>query len=414
MHAHSVYSHDACDGKPIDASGTVDRTCLDQFRKALCDTKLDFVFLTDHRGAFADHEFPDVVLHDASRGDRLEEGGRANWATCASRDPVLVMAGTESGTTPLGLEQHVPGTPKQRYEAYGEKTAASIEAFKKAGAVSLVVHPEEWGVEPLVTLPIDGFEMYNLHANAFLGLGALLAIINHLQNPDELARLPHPDLFLVPVVTEDPRYLAIWGSVLARGVKRVTTMGTDCHRNSFPQITQDGERIDSYRRMMGWFSNHLLVRPDAAGAWNDRSLKDALRGGRLFGTFDVLGPVKGFDFHAREGEAAGAEAATREMGDEASLAKGVTLHVDVPALDRLDPAATAPTITARILRAKEGGWDVVATSSTSLDFPVPSAGAYRAEIRMVPRHLEHYLGESAELARSGDFVWVYGNAIYVK
>ena len=106
------------------------------------------------------------------------------------------------------------------------------------------------------------------------------------------------------------------------------------------------------------------------------------------------------------------------MGDEAALAKGVTLHVDVPALDRLDPAAPGPTVTAQILRAKEGGWDVVATSaasSTSLDFAVPSAGVYRAEIRIAPRHLEHYLGgEEYRRLAAGDFVWVYGNAIYVK
>ncbi len=416
VHAHSVYSHDACDGKPIDEQGNIDRACLDQFRKAICDSKLDFVFLTDHRGAFADHEYPDVVLHDASRGDRLEEAGRANWATCTGRDAVLVMAGTESGTTPVGLERHVPGTTKERYDTYGDKTAMSIEAYKKAGAVSLVVHPEDWTVEQLATLPIDGFEMYNLHANAFLGVGALIGIIGHLQNPEEAALLPSPDLFLLPLLTEDPRYLATWGSVLARGARRVTTMGTDCHRNSFPQMTSDGERIDSYRRMMGWFSNHLLVRPDGAGAWNDRALKDALRGGRLYGTFDVVGPAKGFDFHAREGDKAAA--VVREMGDEAALAKGVTLHVDVPTLDRLDPAAAPPTVTARILRAKEGGWDVVATSSASsasLDFAVPSPGVYRAEIRIVPRHLQHYLGgpEYTRLAES-DFVWVYGNAVYVK
>ena len=107
-------------------------------------------------------------------------------------------------------------------------------------------------------MPIDGFEMYNLHANAFLGVGALLDIIGHLKDAD--ARLPQPDLFLLPVVSEDPELLATWGSVLARGAHRVTTMGTDCHRNSLPQILPDGERIDSYERMMAWFSNHLLVR----------------------------------------------------------------------------------------------------------------------------------------------------------
>lgn len=40
----------------------------------------------------------------------------------------------------------------------------------------------------------------------------------------------------------------------------MTTLGNDCHRDTFPQLLPDGERIDSYRRMMLWFTNHLLVR----------------------------------------------------------------------------------------------------------------------------------------------------------
>ena len=40
--------------------------------------------------------------------------------------------------------------------------------------------------------------------------------------------------------------------------RAVTTVGTDCHRNTFPQLLPDGERIDSYRRMMLW-TNDVLV-----------------------------------------------------------------------------------------------------------------------------------------------------------
>jgi hypothetical protein len=41
-----------------------------------------------------------------------------------------------------------------------------------------------------------------------------------------------------------------------------------------------------------------------------------------------------------------------------------------------------------------------------------SAGAYRAEVRMRPRHLRHLLSSYADLA-DADFVWIYGNPIYV-
>ena len=116
------------------------------------------------------------------------------------------MAGTESGTTPVGLERHIEGTVAERTARYDETTPETINALKKAGAVSLVVHTEGWTVDQLTEMPIDGFEMYNLHANAFLGAGALIGIIGHLQ--DESVQLPQPDLFLVPVMTEDARYLS--------------------------------------------------------------------------------------------------------------------------------------------------------------------------------------------------------------
>src|SRR5690606_23661334 len=111
----------------------------------------------------------------------------------------------------------------------------------------------------------------------------------------------------------------------------------------------DGERIDSYRRMMMWMSNHLLVRPDAGGAWDDRALKEALSGGRLYGAFEVLGYPEGFDFHAEAGVAIG------EMGDELALGAGpVELVVRQPRVRALDPQLPAPELTLRILVAEEG------------------------------------------------------------
>src|SRR4051812_16384682 len=71
VHVHSVYSHDACDGQPVDDAGMRNQPCLEDFRRGVCQTQDDFFFLTDHGGSFADNEFPDVLLFDASRGDAL-------------------------------------------------------------------------------------------------------------------------------------------------------------------------------------------------------------------------------------------------------------------------------------------------------------------------------------------------------
>ena len=98
-----------------------------------------------------------------------------------------------------------------------------------------------------------------------------------------------------------------------------------------------------------------------------------------------------------------------------ALAKGVTLHVTMPSLERLDPKTTAPSLTARILRAREGGWDVVATSShldrLSPYRPRGPTARRSPHDAAAPRALP---GDYAVLARTGDFVWVYADAIYVK
>jgi hypothetical protein len=408
VHAHSVYSHDACDGKPRDENGNIDRVCLDDMRKAICTSRMDFVFLTDHRDSFAHVSYPDTLLYDAARGDQLiqRDGAPvASWAGCPGQDAAMILAGTESGTTPVGLEHHVGANGDESSHIYGEDTPDVFQRYKDAGAVALLVHTENYNADQLTNLPIDGFEMYNLHANSFRGAGKILELLGTLSRDDVVK--PQSDLFFLPVVSEDPLYIEPWGTALARGAHRVTTMGTDCHRNSFPQILPDGERVDSYRRMMGWFSNHLLVRPAADGTFGDRDLKDALRSGRLYGSFDVLGTPEAFDYFAREADA------PHEMGESVSVAKGVTLHVEMPRIVRLDPAVKPPALTVRVLRAREGGWDVVKTGDSSLDVAIDQPGAYRAEIRMTPHHLEPFMGDYAELSRTGDFVWIYANPIYV-
>lgn len=408
IHAHSVYSHDACDGKPRDPdTDAINQPCLDDFRAGLCHVGHDFVMLSDHNESFGRSEYPDTLLYLPDRGDQLvthDGAPTANRLACPDGRTPLVLAGTESATMPVGLEGHLPGTVEERQAVYGDVSAAAIEQFKAQGAVSLMQHPEDWTVDQLSTLPIDGFEMYNLHRNLMANVAAALPLLTKVNTAPE--DLPHPDLILLPIFQEDPLYLSTWAAVLAGGARRVTTMGTDCHRNTFQALLPDGERVDSYRRMMQWFSNHLLVRPDAEGHYDDRALKDALRAGRLYGAFEVMGYPLGFDWHASEA------GTIHEMGEEVSLAKGVELQVTRPSVDRLDPEAEAPQITVRILRAEADGWSVAAEGESDLAFTPTMPGVYRAEVRLTPRHLRAYLSTYSDLADE-DFPWIYGNPIYV-
>lgn len=409
IHAHSVYSHDACDNKP-EVDGVRDQACFDDFRRGLCQVRHDFVMLTDHRDAFSDTDFPEALLHRPERGDRLvERGGNptASWAGCPDGHSALILAGLEGATMPVGLESHVAARDV-RSDIYGAATSSAIETFKRFGAVTLLQHTESWSVEQIVELPVDGFEMFNLHANSFLHLGDILEIVLGLEAEGGAPGLPSPDLTVIRFISEDPRYLDTWGAVLARGVKRVTTMGTDCHRNSFPAKLADGERIDSYRRMMGWFSNHLLVRPEADGTWDDRHLKEALKSGRLYGAFEVLGYPIGFDYHAQAG------GAVHEMGDEVSLAARPKLVVRRPRMEGLAAHGAQPQLSLRLLRAIDTGWEEVAVADEGdLEVMPTKPGAHRAEVRMRPRHLEPYLGNTAAALSDAEKVWIYSNPIYV-
>lgn len=391
IHAHSIYSHDACDGEP-EKDGVRDQQCLEDLRRGLCQSGHDFVMLTDHATSFAETEYPETLLYRPELGDELfERDGRAVASTmaCDGGRRVMILAGTESSMMPVGLEGHLDDRT-----LYGRVEASAIEAMHERGAVVLLQHTEDWSVEQLTTLPIDGFEMYNLHANTLLAAGNVLELLLRLDRGD--TDLMHPDLAFLALVSEDARYLSKWSEVLASGAKRVTTMGTDCHRNTFKAPLADGERVDSYRRMMIWFSNHLLV--DGPG---DDALKRALARGRLYGAFEAFGYPTGFDFFAGE----------HEMGDEAPV--GATLEVKAPTLLDADPEGPAPKITLRLLRATAEGWVEVASGADTLSFTASEAGAYRAEVRIVPRHLADALASYRSLAEQS-FVWIYANPIYVR
>lgn len=278
-------------------------------------------------------------------------------------------------------------------------------------------------------MPLDGFEMFNLHANTFLGAGFALDMLLRLNDGD--TGLLHPDLFGLSIWSEDARYLQRWGAVLATGAHRVTTMGTDCHRNTFDAIAQDGERVDSYRRMMRMFSNHLLVTPNADGTWDDTHLKEALRRGRLYGSFDMMGFPTDFAYFADDGSGN-----TAEMGDTVSLSNVATgsagaLVVQLPYIQNLDPSREKPSMIVRILRANDDGFTEIFSKEyldpQELDgkvrVQIDAPGAYRAEIRMRPLHLREDLRNDAEhildvrdekTSAIKTLVWIYANPIYVQ
>jgi hypothetical protein len=409
IHTHSPYSWDACDRMPRDIDGNLSAACVEDLRRDLCHVKHDFVFFTDHRNSFEHSEFPDVLLFDPTRGDVLVRRGGdpvANWAGCHGIDhdarATLVMAGCESAVMPVGLEAHAPG----RGSTYGSRGATAVAKLHAKGAVVLVAHPENFDIEELLALSTDGFEMYNLHANTLQNAAALGILLEQLS--DNPAALPHPDLLLLPIFSEDPRYMERWATVLARGGRPVTTMAADAHRNALPQLLADGERIDSFRRMLQSFSNHLRVRPEPDGSWDDRHVKEALAARRLYGAFEYLGYPEGFDAWMEAG------VAVHEIGDVASLGDAPEIVVSRPRVRGLDPSVTTPEVELRVLAARDGRFDVVAQSTASyLRFTPDVPGAYRVEVRIAPKHLTAWLGAYQNAAHAWR-PWIYANAFFIE
>jgi len=407
VHNHSPYSHDACDNEPF-IDGERNEQCFEDVRAGMCETMQDFVFLTDHDTLFAEYEYPEVLLW--AEGDTLiERGGApvANRVACPGGHEVIVAAGTESEMMPIGLEHHVGDTIAERKDWYGRADEEAVRAFQDAGALVFLQHTEGWPVETVLGLPIDGIECYNLHQNMMENLGAALELALLLEDDPE--GLPQVEVAIVALLQENQADMYRWALALQQR-HLPAVLATDAHRNVFPNPSPDGERIDSFRRMMHWFSNYVLV--PAGSDTDDAVLKEAIGHGRMYGAFDVMGYPVGFDFRAEAG------GDTFEMGDSAPAGDGPELVLQIPTVYRLDPALDPPEVFGRILRAEaDGSWSEVTRGTQDLRVPV-GAGAYRAEIRVVPHHLLPWLGDKPDYdipdKYMKEFPWIYSNPIYVE
>jgi hypothetical protein len=280
----------------------------------------------------------------------------------------------------------------------GQDHTAS-DVFRAHGALVWVAHGESHPIEQLRDVNADGTEIYNLHANidpsirqTYLGEDAIapLTQLGAAGFWGSRADGPEPDLALLAFIEENPKELALAEALWAEGRHLTTTLGSDVHENAISTKLRDGERGDSYRRVFRWFSNHVLADEASPAA-----IKAALRAGRAFGAFELLGSPSGFDYHA---EPAG------EMGD--TVAAGATLVLSAP--------LTTDPVRLRIVRVDaQGSTEVASQHGGSLRLAAAQPGAYRAEVRVTPQHLQPYMG-TARSALLHEQVWIYANPIYVR
>ena len=456
IHLHSVYSHDACDGNP-QPGGKPNAPCLANLRRSLCQTRQDFAMLTDHATHMGEAPFEQLLLADAQAGDELvtvtgepvKAGSEAvgNRLRCdakvADGQRVLLTAGGENDLMPVGLHHHLGNTETERKRAMSDGSPAAIAAFHAAGGAVLQAHGESRSLADLTALAaagLDGMEVYNLHANidprirsthlGLDGLGAVAGLAPWFGGTPVSEGGPEPDLSVLGFLLPNQNQLGKFDALLGAGYRLLPMFGSDIHENSFKTLLADGERGDSYRRLMRWFTNHLLVR--GSGPWTPAQLMDAVKSGRGYGVFEVFGSSAGFDFFAEVKAGSGSPASTAEMGEEAPL--GATLKLRIPnplpvgeAVDkralavmtavvlRVAPGESAAKVvrqqqlTASELAAPGGTLLSIATGDTASTGP----GAYRVELRITPRYLLHLLGEEFKQYER-EYPYLYSGVIYVR
>ena len=217
-------------------------------------------------------------------------------------------------------------------------------------------------------------------------------------------QIEQPDLAFMTVGQRPALYEAKWDELLAQGLNFFGTAATDAHENLFPGTTRDGERIDSFRRIMRWVSNHLLVTDMSAAA-----AKTAVTNGRFAMVFEALGTPVGFGFHAE------VSSAVVEMGSTQAFVAGQThLKLALPSLHPSSPRGNrTPVMKLRILKVASTGATVVAEATdAAIDFVATQAGVYRAEIKIQPRHLSDFLSYDHARAEE-EYTWVLANPIYL-
>jgi hypothetical protein len=408
-HLHSPLSYDACD------SGN--SHCLEDLRAALCINHVDFAFITDHVKNMATTDFDKLHLSIQGKGDQpISKSGTTigNQFTCDDAQKVKVMAGYEDQLMPIGMTSHLDPDQDVRTSLYGQSNPTIVAQLQtQADALVIVPHTESRENSDLVALNVNGIEIYNLHANInplirtrFLGFDHFSGIIDlSIFWVDPFGR-QKPDLAFMSFLSISPVYAQKWNYLISQGQHVTGIAGNDSHQNFFPGLANDGDRVDSHRRLIRWVLNYFLVEDMELD-----SIKASIKKGRGWIVFEGLGTPVGVDFYATD------SSTTAEVGDTLSFqADHTNIHISIPTLHSSSPqSGPSPIVVARLKRVDSSGNEQVVASSvnTSLDFSVKEQGSYRAEIGIVPLHLFDFMGYK-KTATTKEMPWLISNHIYIQ
>jgi hypothetical protein len=402
IHAHCIYSHDGCDGHSIE-NGNPEEDCVLQLRDAICKLNMDAVFMTDHAASLADEEDFSKLYYPREGDSVIEEDGKqtGNLVKCQNGAKPIIMVGSENEIMPIGITAHPSQDINERKKIYDSVDESAIEAFRKVDGVVCTAHSEGKEDEYLINSSLDCIEIYNFHVSVLTPSG-LSVFMEYMNQPD---KMPHPDLAFLGFYEPLMQQLVKWYVTVEK--RNVTAfVGTDIHRNAVTTKLSDGERLDSYRRFMRWFSNFLLVKEIKPS-----ELKSAIRDGRVYVVAEGLGTPDGFDFYAET------KNGIVDTGKSIRLEDFQKFVIKLPTIYGIHNADMY--IKARLFKIKDKSEIDIISPVSRAEKPVLEVsngidkGVYAVQILLTPMHLK-WLSKRKASEYIKEFVWIYSNAIRIE
>lgn len=330
---------------------------FDELINAANANDLDFVLMTEH---YSDAFDTSALTLNGIYGKTLFVGG--NEIDTADSDRFLMIPGSEDAA---GLRKF--------------PTTAVIEKLHSEDRLALVTYPEKfksWDSN------FDGIEVFSLHTNAKT-MNPFTAIF------DGIWSFPaYPELMLASYLRRPDENLRKFDEIAAK--RKISLFaGTDAHSNIGLHLFGDdagnkflGFKFDDYATIFSLARQHVLIESDKP--LTRESLIEALKAGRSYIGFDVLGPTHRFRF-----EAAGTDSRA-SIGEEITRADGVKLSVH-------------SSQKARMVLFLNGTQISESAETDHFELEVSEPGVYRVEVYL------DQLGPPFD-----KMPWIISNPIYVR
>lgn len=315
---------------------------------------LDFVVMTEHTERQVDTS--SATLKGFHDGVLFLNG---NEVSTANGDRVLAIPGSASFANP--------------------QVSVADVASRNPGGLTAAAYPDQfrdWNTK------VDAIEIYNVFTNSKL-INPVIAFFDTLW-----MHRSYPALMFANYYQRPNGAMYIWDNNLSSR-KWVAIAGNDSHSNVGVQMTRHGRelwkfQVDPYGTSFQLVRVHALI--PVGKELESTSLLEALKAGRCFIGFDLLGDTSGFRLTAIN-STTGTEVS---MGEEVKLDPGLKLSVSLP-------------VSARVVLFKNGEVILDESDVTKREIPIREAGVYRVEVYQ-PR-----LG-----ARFSEQPWIISNPIFVK